>query len=246
MLVVADELIAGFVALALSHGIFDVERVRTIDAARDRRRVWKPHLLIVDVATHDGDAMELIAEHPGARRTPTIVLTDRGDLKIKLEAFQAGADDFISRPTTPEELVARVLALVRRAYGDDVPFKPTIAVAGLEIDLLNRLASVGGKQLELTPMEQALLYLLASNPARILDRETILDSIWGSEFIAESNLVDRHIRNLRVKLDDDWRHPRFIKTVPGRGYQFMPASSTQPAPEGRSNSTRSGGGRPLH
>ena len=221
VLVVAAEPIAGFVALALSHGIFEVRSVPTIDAAQELRRTLKPHLLIVDVDAHDGDALELIAQHPGARRTPTIVLTERGDLKTKLEAFDAGADDFISTPTTPEELVARALALVRRSYGDEVPFVPIITVAGLEIDLLNRLATVGGRRLELTPMEQALLYLLASNPDRTLDREAILDAIWGSDFTADSNLIDRHIRNLRIKLQDDWRNPRFIRTVPGRGYRFV-------------------------
>lgn len=235
----ADEPVGRFVALALSHGIFDVETVGDLRTAKARCADWKPHLLILDIDVHDGDALELVSLRVGARRTPTIVLTDRGDLKTKLAAFDRGADDFMSTPITPEELVARALAVVRRSYGDEVPFVPIIKLSGLEIDLLNRLARVGGRKLELTPMEQAVLYLLASNPERTLGREDILDAIWGSDFMADSNLVDRHIRNLRVKLQDDWRHPRFIRTVPGRGYQFLGRSE-----QSRDESGRSGGAGP--
>ena len=78
--------------------------------------------------------------------------------------------------------------------------------------------------LRLTAIEQALLYLLASNPGRVVTREEILDALWGAEYNAESNLVDRHIRNLRVKLKDSWRHPRFIGTVAGKGYRVLTAS----------------------
>jgi DNA-binding response OmpR family regulator len=236
VLVVADEPIARFAALTLSHGIFEVDTIHDLRGARSRCRDWKPHLLILDIDVRDGDALALVALRVGARRTPTIVLTQRGDLKTKLAAFERGADDFMSTPIAPEELVARALAVVRRAYGDEVPFVPLIKLAGLEIDLMDRLARVGGRRLELTPMEQALLYLLASNVERTLDREEILDAIWGSDFVADSNLVDRHIRNLRVKLGDDWRHPRFIRTVPGRGYRFV-------AGQGGPEASTGGGGR---
>jgi len=79
----------------------------------------------------------------------------------------------------------------------------------------------GAVKLNLTAIEQALLYLLASNPGKTLDRETILDALWGADYVAESNLVDRHIRNLRVKLKDSWRRPRYIETLPGKGYRFL-------------------------
>ena len=97
-----------------------------------------------------------------------------------------------------------------------------IKVGGLEIDLLNRRVRSGTSVLHLTAMEQALLYLLASNPGRTVDRESILDALWGTDYVAESNLVDRHVRNLRVKLKNSWRRPRFIATVPGKGYRFLP------------------------
>jgi DNA-binding response OmpR family regulator len=110
---------------------------------------------------------------------------------------------------------------MRRSYGDGIAFIPVINVAGLEVDLLNQQVKVGRLRPELTAMEQALLYLLASNPGQTLGREEILDALWGADYVAGSNVVDRHVRNLRLKLKDDWRNPRFIGTVPGKGYRFL-------------------------
>jgi DNA-binding response OmpR family regulator len=223
VLVVADEPLAGFVALTLNHGIYQSRRATTKDDAVEAMRSWKPHLLVLDIDLRDGDPSALIGERLQSRRIPTIVLTERGDLKTKLAVFERGADDFVSLPFSPEELVARSLALMRRTYGDAIPFVPVIKVGGLEIDLLNNQVKSSNAVLRLTTMERALLYLLASNPGQVIDRESILDALWGSDYVAESNLVDRHIRNLRVKLKDNWRRPRYIGTVPGKGYRFLVA-----------------------
>ena len=87
----------------------------------------------------------------------------------------------------------------------------------LEIDILNRSVRAGGHELHLTSLEQSLLYLLAANAGRVLTRDEILDHLWGVDFVAESNVVDRHVRNLRAKLQNNWRRPRYIATVPGSG-----------------------------
>jgi DNA-binding response OmpR family regulator len=100
-----------------------------------------------------------------------------------------------------------------------VTIVPKIALDGLEVDLIEQRVSVGGRNLQLTPIQQTLLYLLAANAGRALSREDLLSTIWG-EFEIESNVVDRHIRELRVKLNDEWRTPRYIETVPGEGYRF--------------------------
>lgn len=221
VLVVADDPLAQIVALALNHGVYTVQTTAEVDDAEERNAKWKPHLLLVDIDLRDGDATGMIAERVGARRVPTIVLTERGDLKTKLMAFDKGADDIITVPLSPEELVARSLALMRRTYGQTIPFIPVIKVGGLEIDLLNRKVRSGSSVLQLTAIEQSLLYLLASNPGKAIDRESILDALWGTDYVAESNLVDRHVRNLRVKLKNDWRRPKFIQTVPGKGYRFL-------------------------
>jgi two-component system alkaline phosphatase synthesis response regulator PhoP len=124
----------------------------------------------------------------------------------------------------PEELLARTRAVLRRTYGQVSPVLPVIKRGELEIDILNRSVRAGDHQLLLTPLEQSLLYLLAANAGRVLTRDEIMDHLWGVDFIAESNVVDTHVRNLRAKLQNSWREPRYIATVPGKGYRFMPES----------------------
>jgi two-component system response regulator RegX3 len=115
--------------------------------------------------------------------------------------------------------------ITRRASGTDVPLIPTIRLGEMEIDILNRVVRAGDSVIHLSGIEQSLLYLLASRSGRVVTREEILDAIWGTDFVAESNIVDRHIRSLRIKLQNDYRHPRFIATVPGVGYRFIPTFS---------------------
>jgi DNA-binding response OmpR family regulator len=117
---------------------------------------------------------------------------------------------------------------MRRSYGDSVPLVPVVSAGELHIDMLNQRVRIGDRRVALTAVEQAILYLLASHAGETLDRETILDVVWGSDYLAESNVVDRHIRNLRLKLGENWRRPRYIATVAKRGYRFVSA-----APESR-------------
>jgi len=106
-----------------------------------------------------------------------------------------------------------------------VPFQPIFRIGELEIDILNRQVRAGTSEVHLTGLEQHLLYLLVANAGRVVTRDEILDALWGVDFQAESNVVDRHIRSLRIKLQNDWRRPRFIATVPGKGYRFVPTFS---------------------
>jgi len=95
----------------------------------------------------------------------------------------------------------------------------------IEIDILHRQVRAGTSELHLSGLEQSLLHLLAANTGQLVTRDQILDALWGTDYVAESNVVDRHVRNLRAKLQDDWRKPRFIETVPGKGYRFLPTFS---------------------
>ena len=218
VLIVTDQPLANFVALTLNHGAYKTRSVETTEAGHEELREWRPHLLVVDVDRERADAFDLIGQRVARRRLPTIALTRRGDLKTKLAAFEHGADDIVTVPFVPEELLARVLALMRRTYGEAVRFEPVIKVAGLEIDLLEQRVKSGTSEVHLTSLELALLYLLASNPGQILARDEILDALWGADYVAESNVIDRHIRNLRMKLGHS---ARFIGTVPGKGYRFL-------------------------
>jgi DNA-binding response OmpR family regulator len=171
-------------------------------------------------------------EHPSI---PVMGLTRRGDLQTKLDAFDQGVDDILTVPFSPEELLARVLVITRRIYRQRVPLRPTLQLGELEIDIVQRLARAGNHELHLTGLEQALLYLLAANADRVISRDEILDALWGTDFIASSNIVDQHVRSLRAKLQNNWRKPRFIATVPGRGYRFVGHvhGEAEPAPEER-------------
>jgi DNA-binding response OmpR family regulator len=106
-------------------------------------------------------------------------------------------------------------------------FTPVIRFGEMEIDILHRRVRVDSHDLHLTPLELSLLYLLAANAGRVVTRDEILDDLWGGDFAAESNIVDRQVRKLRAKLQDDWRRPRYIATVPGKGYQFVLTSMDQ-------------------
>jgi len=167
------------------------------------------------------------AELPRADRLPVIALTRRGDLATTLAAFEWGVDDVLVEPFAPEELVARVLAVMRRAYGGAVAFTPVLRLGALEIDILHRRVTARGRELHLTALEQSLLYLLAANAGQLLTRDAIRDYLWGTDHAAESNVVDRHVRNLRTKLEDDWRRPRYIAR---QGYRFLPTAADNPLP----------------
>jgi two-component system, OmpR family, response regulator RegX3 len=216
-------MIAELIKLTLNHGVY-VTRAVTTYAQVDADLVqWQPHLVLLDMDRERPPMVTVIGARMagGTGRLPIIGLMRRGDLKSKLAAFEAGVDDILTVPFAPEELLARVIALLRRAYSDAVTFTPSIKVGELEIDILKRTVRTGTSELHLTSLEQALLYLLAANAGRVVTREEILDTLWGVDYVAESNVVDRQIRNLRTRLQDDWRQPRFIVTVPGRGYRFQ-------------------------
>ena len=226
LLVIDQPVLAEVVKLALTHGRFQAEVAPTAPEALAALAQRPLHLAIVDMDLAGGHRLDqLVDTTPDATRIPTVALTRRGNLKTTLAAFAQGVDDILTVPFSPEELVARVLALMRRSYGAEVAFTPTIRLGELEIDILNRHVRAGTSELHLTGLEQHLLYLLAANAGRVLTRDEILDALWGVDFMADSNVVDRHIRNLRIKLQNGWRQPRYIATVPGRGYRFVPTTA---------------------
>jgi DNA-binding response OmpR family regulator len=218
-------LVVDLIELTLNHGLFIVSAAASLAEADAILAAQRPHLAVIDMDNDDSIALlsRLGASNTIARSvTPVIGLTRRGDLKMKLRAFDLGVDDILTVPFSPEELLARSIVVSRRATGTDRPIVPVIKLGEMEIDILNRQVTAGDSVIHLSGIEQSLLYLLASRGGRAVSREEILDAIWGTDFVAESNVVDRHIRSLRVKLQNDYRNPRFIATVPGRGYRFIP------------------------
>ena len=223
-------LVVDLIELTLNHGLFVVRAAATLAEADAILAEWPPHIAVVDMDHDDsGDLLlRLGASHTLKRsEVPILGLTRRDDLRTKLRAFDLGVDDILTMPFSPEELLARSIVISRRAWGNHGPIVPTIRLGEMEIDIVNRQVRAGGSVVHLSGIEQSLLYVLASRNGQVVTREDILDAVWGTDFVAESNIVDRHIRSLRVKLQDDYRHPRFIATIPGVGYQFIPTFTNQ-------------------
>ena len=231
LLAIDQRVLADVVNLALSHGHYATRVADTAEQVSTALTDWRPHLLVLDMDMAGSGILEhLGGATPAGNRLPVIALTRRGDLKSKLAAFERGVDDILTVPFSPEEFVARVLALMRRTYSDTVMFTPVLRLGDLEIDILHRRVRARDTELHLTSLEQSLLYLLAANAGRVLTRDEILDYLWGADYVAESNIVDRHIRNLRVKLQNHSQGPRYIATVPGQGYRFVPVAADPTAP----------------
>jgi DNA-binding response OmpR family regulator len=223
-------LVVDLIELTLNHGLFVVRAARNLSEAEAILAEWQPHITVVDMDHDDSTALlQLLGASNTLTRsvTPVLGLTQRGDLQTKLKAFDLGVDDILTVPFSPEELLARSIVITRRATGADRPIVPTISLGEIEIDILNRQVRAGQSVVHLSGIEQSLLYLLASRCGRVVNRDEILDAIWGTDFVAESNIVDRHIRSLRIKLQNGYRHPRFIATVPGKGYRFIPTFSNR-------------------
>jgi len=228
VLILADQpLVVELISLTLNHGAFVARDVRSIPDANQLVAEWRPDIAVIDMDLGGADLLHQLRQPQANRSVPVLALTRRGDLKTKLQAFNQGVDDVLTVPFSPEELLARVIVITRRSYGRVSTLLTTLKFGELELDILNRQVRAGNSVLHLTGLELSLLYLLAANAGRVVQREEILDALWGTDFLAESNIVDRHVRSLRAKLQNDWHAPRYIETVPGQGYRFIPTSANQ-------------------
>jgi DNA-binding response OmpR family regulator len=227
LVMVEQLLLVEVIKLTLYHGAYVTREAQDVTSATAVLGEWQPHLAVIDMDIGGDVLMRRMAPSGvgGPTRVPVLGLTRRGDLKTKLVAFEQGVDDIMTIPFSPDELLARVLVITRRILGASVPFNPVLKLGEIEIDIMHRQVRAGSSELHLTGLEQSLLYLLAANAGQVVTRGEILDALWGTDYVSESNVVDRHVRNLRAKLQNDWRKPRFIATVPGRGYRFIPTFS---------------------
>jgi two-component system alkaline phosphatase synthesis response regulator PhoP len=183
-------------------------------------RHHKPDLVVLDLNLPGMDGLEVCRAIRREADTPIIMLTARVDEVDRLIGLELGADDYITKPFSPRELVARVKAVLRRARGSVQ--HPTMVRAGdVQLDLKSRVASRGGQPLQLTRIEFDLLATLAQHPGQTFTREQLLDRIHGdAAFAGYDRSVDAHVRNLRRKLEPDPDNPRYILTVYGVGYKL--------------------------
>ncbi len=178
----------------------------------------KPQLIILDVMMPEMDGIETcqqIRQDPELKETVIAFLTARGEDYSQMAGFDAGADDYITKPVKPKVLVSKVKALLRRFRGNSAP-STVLDVGGLVINREQYKISKDGKEFMLPRKEFELLYLLASQPDRVFKREEIMDKIWGNDVVVGGRTIDVHIRKLREKIGDD----RF-QTIKGVGYKFV-------------------------
>jgi DNA-binding response OmpR family regulator len=187
------------------------------DALRDR-----PALLLLDIMVPGGDGIELcrhIRQSGEAQRgTPIVFMTARTSEADRIRGLEIGADDYISKPFSPRELVARVKAVLRRC---EAPQAPTVIRAGeLEIDALSMVLTVRGTVTTATATEFRLLHYLARHAGRVFTRDQILDAVWKDTAFVSPRSVDVYVRKLRSKIEVDPEQPRYLRTVRGAGYRF--------------------------
>ena len=180
----------------------------------------KPALVILDLGLPRIDGLDVARSLRQESNVPLIMLTARVDETDKLIGLELGADDYVTKPFSPRELIARVRAVLRRA-GDEREAAPPPIIAGeITIDRERRLVMVGDKAVDLTPTEFDLLVVLARHPGRVFTRLELLDRVQGYAFEGYERTVDAHIKNLRQKIEPDPKTPRYVLTVYGVGYRF--------------------------
>lgn len=179
----------------------------------------KPDLVILDLMMPKKSGTEVCREIRAKSRTPIIMLTAKGEEIERIVGLELGADDYIVKPFSAREVVARIKAVLRRFNTDGGVQSQVIRRPGLEINIANYDVRINGESIPFTPKEVEILYLLASNPGRVFDREHILSKVWGYDFFGDTRAVDTQIKRIRQKLPDE-ELPWSIKTVYGVGYKF--------------------------
>lgn len=200
-------------------------RVATAGTGPDALAAFKherPSLVLLDLSLPGLDGLDVARQMRRQSNVPLIMVTARVDEADRLIGLELGADDYISKPFSPREVVARVRAVLRRAEVTTALAAPdVIRAADLEIDLTRHAVTREGAPLELTPTEFGLLAALAREPGRAFSRLQLLEAVQGHTFEGYERTVDAHVKNLRAKLEPDPRSPRYIVTVFGVGYRFQ-------------------------
>jgi len=191
------------------------------DEARALLERHSPSLVVLDVMLPGTDGLELCRWIRGRRGPPVIMLTARGEEADRIVGLELGADDYVTKPFSPRELVARVRTVLRRIDRAEAS-QGRLSFDELEIDPDTREVLIGDESPKLTAKEFDLLYFLASNPRRVFSRDQLMARVWGYQSVLDTGTVTVHIRRLREKLERDPSHPRHLETVWGVGYRFKP------------------------
>jgi two-component system copper resistance phosphate regulon response regulator CusR len=220
ILVIEDEVkMADIMARGLKAEGYAVSLAHSGRAGMELARTDRCDLIILDLLLPDSSGTALLRELRLQRQsTPVLIVTARSEIEVKAENFEAGADDYLTKPFAFAELVMRVKALLRRS---PTTVNSTLKIGDLEVDRLARKVFRGGRRIELSPKEYSLLEYFALNPNRVLSRSMIMDRVWDQSFEGLTNIVDVYVRQVRRKIDEGFE-PKLIRTVRGIGYAIDP------------------------
>ncbi|MDA0206670.1 MAG: response regulator transcription factor [Acidobacteria bacterium] len=206
----------------LTRGGYEVKILHGLEGALDTVKAIRPDLLILDVMLPDGDGLDFcrtLKADPEVRQTPVLFLTARSQEIDRVLGLEIGGDDYVTKPFSPRELLARVKVHLRRAGGDRAMDLPTEA-GPISLDKVSRRVSLNGEALALTATEFKLLEFFLAHPGRVYSREQLLNSIWGEGTHVTPRNVDVHIRRLREQIETQPDSPQWLQTVRGFGYRF--------------------------
>jgi two-component system, OmpR family, alkaline phosphatase synthesis response regulator PhoP len=221
ILVVDDEpRIVQLVRDYLEHGGFTVLVASDGPSALRSARTGRPDLIVLDLSLPGLDGLDVARSLRRDGEVPIIMLTARTDESDKLIGLELGADDYLTKPFSPKELVARVRAVLRRAEGMRSPSDVIRVGANVELDVPRMDARFDGRRVDLTKTEFQLLSTMARQPGRVFTRAQLLDAVRGVAFESYERAIDAHIKNIRKKIEPDPRSPRYVLTVFGVGYRF--------------------------
>ncbi len=186
-----------------------------------------PDLIVLDLMLPQVDGLDVARAIRRESDVPIIMLTARVDEADRLIGLELGADDYVAKPFSPREVVARVRAVLRRAGGGPEPASRVLSAGDVTLDMDKRQASVAGRPVELTPTEFDLLATLVENPGRVFSRMQLLDKLQGYAYEGYERTIDVHVKNLRQKIEADPKRPAYILTVYGLGYKFAEEADAQ-------------------
>lgn len=222
ILVIEDEdTIRRFVRLTLESEQYMVHEAATLKRGLIEAGTRRPELIVLDLGLPDGDGVSLIRDIRQWSGVPIIVLSARSRESEKIEALDAGADDYLVKPFGAGELLARVRAQLRRQAQSTQSGETTVEFGSIQVDLLRRTVSRAGERLHLTPIEYRLLCILISQPDRVLTYPMLLKAVWGPGHSEDTHYVRVHMANLRKKIELSPAMPQHLKTEAGIGYRFV-------------------------
>jgi two-component system response regulator RegX3 len=222
LLIEDEDSIAEPLAAALGREGFEVERAATADAGLDAFGARAPDLVLLDVMLPDGDGRDVLRQIRASSGTPVVMLTARGEEVDRVLGLELGADDYVTKPFSAAELVARIRAVLRRASAAPASGSEAgeLAVGDVRMNLDTHAATRGGEPLDLTVKEFEVLRLLLERAGRLVRRGELMDEVWDPNWFGSTKTLDVHVSALRRKLGDDPAAPRYIHTVRGVGFRF--------------------------